>query len=294
MAFCTKCGKALADGEKCTCETPVATEQTPQTETATAAPKKKNTGLIAGIAAIAIVVVIVLVMVLSAKPHMEPVNDFIAAINKKNTNYIELYETLMPDFAVKPLNKLYKQMLNNEDTADYYEEKSEYYAECYEDATDEFNKWKLSFELKKETLLEDEEFENVQDNIEHYYRNKLDDTVDYYEDLLDDDDAFEDFADNNDISEKQAKSLIDAAIKYYNTYKDVEVTEAYEIKGKFIIKADGEEYDTDTVKFYVAKVNGDWVYYSFREGNVYFDGDASGFFSFVSDILSSGKYCYRP
>ena len=41
MAFCTKCGKALAEGEKCTCETPVATEQAPQTEKA-AEPKKKK------------------------------------------------------------------------------------------------------------------------------------------------------------------------------------------------------------------------------------------------------------
>lgn len=290
MAFCTKCGKALAEGEKCTCETPVATEQAPQTEKA-AEPKKKKTGLIAGLVAVAVVVIVVLVMVLTAKPYMGPVKDFMKQVNGKNTDYMELYQSLMPDFAAKELGKVYKQIQNSEELMESVEDSIERYESYYENATDEYGDWKLTFEFKKAELLEDDDFENVQDNIEDYYRNNyFSTTIDNWEAILDDEDDLEDYADDLDITEKQAKALINSYISYYSIYKDVEVTEVYEVKGKFIIKADGEEMDTDTVKFYMAKVNGDWTYYSFREGDLSFDGDNGGYFNFIYYMLGSGKY----
>ena len=291
MAFCTKCGKALADGEKCTCETPVATEQTPQTETATAAPKKKNTGLIAGIAAIAIVIVIILVMVLTSKPYMAPVKDFMKQVNSHNTNYLELYQSLMPDFAAKEVGKIYKQIQKSDELMEDVEDSIKNFENYYENATDEYGNWKLTFQLKKAELLEDDDLENAQEAIEDYYRNNhFSNTIDAWEDLLDDEEDLEDYADDLDINEKQAKALLESYIKYYTAYKEVKVGEIYEVKGKFIIKADGEEMDTDTVKFYMAKVNGDWTYYSFREGNLTFDGDDGDYFAFIRKILGSGKY----
>lgn len=290
MAFCTKCGKALAEGEKCTCETPIATEQAPQTE-APAEPKKKKTGLIAGLAAVAVVVIVVLVMILTSKPYLGPVKDFVKEINGKNTDYLELYQSLMPDFAAKELGKVYKQMQNSEELMESIEDSLEMYEKYYENATDEYGDWKLTFEFKKAELLEDDEFETVQDAIEDYYRNNsFSYNIDTWEAIIDDEDDLEDFADELEMTEKQAKALLNSYIKFYSIYKDVEVTEVYEVKGKFIIKADGEEMDTDTVKFYMAKVNGDWTYYSFLEGDLSFDGDDGSYFSFIRYMLNSGKY----
>lgn len=289
MAFCTKCGKALAEGEKCTCETPVATEQA-QAE-ATAEPKKKKTGLIAGLIAVVAVVVVVLILVLTSKPYMGPVKDFMKQVNNKNTSYMELYQALMPDFAAKEVGKVYKQIQNSDELMENIENSIQRYESYYENATDEFGDWKLTFEFKKAELLEDDDFENVQDAIEDYYRNNYFSTnIDSWEAILEDEDDLEDYADDLDITEKQAKALLNAYISYYSIYKDVEVTEVYEVKGKFIIKADGEEMDTDTVKFYMAKVNGDWTYYAFREGDLSFDGDNGDYFYFIRSILSSGKY----
>jgi len=254
-------------------------------------PAKKKTGLIAGLAAIAVVVVVVLVMVLTSKPYMKPVKDFMKQVNSHNTNYMELYQALMPDFAAKEVGKVYKQIQNSDELMENVEDSIQRYENFYENATDEFGEWKLSFEFKKAELLEDDDFENIQDAIEDYYRNNsFSYSIDTWEAILDDEDDLEDYADDLDINEKQAKALLNAYISYYSVYKDVEVTEVYEVKGKFIIKADGEEMDTDTVKFYMAKVNGDWTYYAFIDGDLSFDGDDGNYFYFIRSMLNSGKY----
>lgn len=314
MAFCTKCGKELADGEVCSCETvnaeatqteapkaetPVAEAPKAKAPAQTEAPKaekpakKKNVGVLAGLVAVVLVVIIVLVAVLTSKPYMKPLKDFMNAINKRNTSQIELTQTLMPDFGAKEFGNLYKKMLkvNANDLEDSLEDSIEMYENYYENATDEYGEWKLTFELKKATKLEtdDDEFEAVQDAIEDYYKNNLDSGVDFFEDVLEDEDDLEDWADDRDVTEKEAKTILQAAIKYYQAYKELKVTEVYEVKGKFIIKADGEEYDTDTCKVYMAKVNGDWVYYSFNEGSLTFDGDDNSYFSFIRSFLRKGK-----
>lgn len=291
MAFCTKCGKQLADGEVCACSTPAATPASaPQAQQVAAPKKKKKPMAIVIIIAVLAIAITILVLIFTANPHMKPVKDFMSAVNKQTTDNVQLYQTLMPDFAAKELGKLYKQMSKSEDYAEFFENSSDGLASNYEFIADEYGDWKLSFELKKETLLDDDEFDNIKDNIEDYYRNYLDYDVEYYEDILEDDESLEDYADDLDISEKQAKALIEAIIAYNEVYKDVEVTEVYEIKGKFIIKADGEKYDTDTVKFYLAKVNGDWTYYSFIDGNLSFDGDDYNSFYFIRNFIQTGRY----
>lgn len=314
MAFCTKCGKELADGEVCSCETantetaqteapkaetPVANEAPKAEAPAAEAPKaekpakKKNVGVLAGLIAVVLVVVVVLVAVMTSKPYMKPLKDFMNAINKRNTSELELTQTLMPDFGAKEFGNLYKKMLkmNANDLQDSLEDSIEIYENYYENATDEYGEWKLTFELKKATKLDsdDDEFDNVKDGVEDYYKNNLDSAVDYFEDLLDDEDDLEDWADDRDVTEKEAKTLLEAAIKYYQAYKEIEVSEVYEVKGKFIIKADGEEYDTDTCKLYMVKANGDWFYWSFLEGDLNFDGDDNGYFSFIRSYLRKGK-----
>lgn len=290
MAFCTKCGKALAEGEKCTCDTPVTTEQTPQSE-ASAKPQKKKTGLIAGVVAVAVVVIVVLVMVLTSKPYLGPIKDFMKEVNSQNTDEVELFQTLMPDFAAKEFAKVYKQLKNSDEFMEDLDESRDLYANYYENATDEYGNWKLTFELKKATLVEGDDFELLQEIIEKYYRNNsFSSKIDYFEDILDDEDALEDKADELDLSEKQTKAVLNAYINFYSAYKEVEVTEAYEVKGKFIIKSDEDEMDTELVKFYMVKVNGDWTYYSLNEGSLYFDGDSYDYFYFIRAILRSGKY----
>lgn len=286
MAFCTKCGKQLAEGEVCACSTPVVTPTPQQTEP----PKKKKKPLVIIILlAIVIAAVAILVLVLTNKPYMKPVKSFMSAINKQNTDYVELQQTLIPSASAKELAKLYKQLEKSDDYAERFEENEEMYTSNYEVANDFYDNWKLSFEMKKATQLDGDELESIQDHVKDYYRDYLDSGVDYYEDVLDDEDDLEDFADDYDINEKQAKALIESIIAYRQTYKDAEVTDAYEIKGKFVIKADGEKYDTDTVKFVVAKVNGNWAFYSFNEGDMTFDDDY-GCFWFISSLFQYRSY----
>jgi len=292
MAFCTKCGKALAEGEKCTCEASVPAEPAVQTApTSTpeqiAKPKKKGTILIIGIAAIAIIAVAVIGLTLTSKPHVKPINDFVAAVNKQGTNPFAYFEPLLPDFAVKSFQKTYRTLESTEyeEYVDSYEETVETLEEIFEEASDEFEGWKLSFELKKETKLDDDEFETLQESVEEFFEDELEEELDYYEDLLDDEDKIEELADEFDITEKQVASICKAYIDYYECYKDLKVTDAYELKGKFIIKADGEEYDTDTLKFYVVKANNSWYYAGLSEGNTAFSDEAEEYFEFISWIL---------
>lgn len=304
MAFCTKCGKQLADGEICNCTEAAAPVETAPTKAAPQAeapaqaeapkakkPKKKKTAVLAGLIAVLVLAVVILVVILTSRPYMKPIKDFMSAINNRNTSYIELTETLMPDFGAKELNKLYKKMLKSDDVVESQEDSVQTYENYYENATDAFGEWELTFELKKATKFEpnEDEFENVQDAIEDYYKNNLDSAVDYFEDILDDEDELEDWSDNYDVTEKEAKAILEAAIKYYQAYRDLEVTEVYEVKGEFIIKTADDEYDTDTCKLYMAKVNGDWVYYSLIEGDLNFDGDDYDYFYFIRSFLRSGK-----
>ena len=289
MAFCEKCGKQLADGEVCSCQ-PATQSVNIQPAVQPSQPisnsKKKNIlPIIIGLAAIAIVAVIIIITVTSSKPYMKPINDFIKAINSKTTNQINLAYTLQPDFCVKANKKVESALKDCDDHIDILEDNNEYLEDCYDNCNDEFDSWKLSFEVKSAEKMDEDDLEDLQDYCNDYYDDYLDSLRDNYEDIADDEDALEDLADNLDISEKQAKSYATAVANHYAAHEDVKITDGYEIKGKFIVKTDEDEYKTDTVTVRVVKINGDWAYAGVVKGSIYFE-DEGTCFNFVSSYLN--------
>ena len=315
MAFCENCGKELADGEQCTCttaeavaqeqvteasvaEAPVA-EEAPKAEAAPEAPEapakaaapKKNNMIIIGVVAAVVVVLLLLVVLLAggSKGYMSPVDDFMKQINKKNTDVVEVYTTLMPDFAADLYAQTHKKYMVAEDYADYYEDAIETMEDYYEDCDDEFDKWKLSFETKKASELDEDDLEDIQDYLDDYYDDYREADVDTYEDLLDDDDDLEDSADELDISESQVKAILKASMKYAQAYEEMKVTAGYEVKGKFIVKSGKDTYETKNVEFRVVKINGDWTYWGLVDGSLDFEDDDENCFDFLSNFLSSRR-----
>ncbi len=285
MAFCEKCGKPLEDGQKCTCE--AAAPKAPVENVAPKAPAKGKgkKGLIA-VAAV-IVVVLLISLLTGGKGYMSPVEDFMSAINKKSTDVVKIYTTLMPDFAAKQFKSVYKQVLKVvDDAADSMDDLKEELEEYYDDATDEYGKWKLTFEKKSAKKLDKDDIEEYQEECESYYENYMEGSLEYFDEILEDEDYLEDFADSLDIKEKQAKSIVKAMKKYYQAYEDLKVSAGYEVKGKFVIQAD-DEFKTEYVKFIVLKVNGDWTYYGISDGDLYF-GDYYDYFEFIEDALYDG------
>ena len=289
MPFCTNCGKKLEENEKCTCTAPEKTEPVAE-EQKPKAPKSKKKFVLAGLVVVLVAVAAIAVSIVTAKPHMKPFNDFMAAINKENTSIVDLNKTLMPDFATKKYAKVYKELAKIEEYESRLESSSWSLENNYMTLTNVFGKWKLKFNLHEDKLLSGDELTNVQSRIRTYYDNNLRSDVNKYTEILNDKEKLYEYADNKDLTKRQAKSYLESLIAYYDVYKTVEVTDVYEIKGRFIIKAGRAKYDTDTLKFYIANVNGDWCLYSFREGSFEFDTEIDSYVYFIRNYLTSGRY----
>lgn len=332
MAFCTKCGKQLADGEVCTCITTFqqevnqqqyqqqhqqeANQQVYQQEvnqqlyhqsfngqqannvSGNNQPadkvinKVKGLGkrnkLLVAISAL-VVVVLLLVIIISSKSsgHMEPVDDFIEQINKRNTNTIDLLGAMSPDFAEDSLKTLYKAMLASDEMKNESISMQEMLEEYYDECNDEYDKWKLSFDMKSESMIDKDELKDLQDEFEDFFESCAD-NADEINDVLKDEEQIEYFVDSMGINTKEAKSIINALRTYYMNYVDAKITQAYKVKGKFIITADGDEYKTNTITFVVAKVKGDWVYCGIPDDYLeYFEDEEEGCFRFIRSLLKN-------
>lgn len=297
MAFCENCGKQLADGEVCTCmagqqpeaqgTTPVGNAQ-PAGGAVPASGDKKKKWLIAIPVAAVVLLLIIIISALSSKPYMEPVKDFMKLMNKRSTNVEKIMELQVSDFAKKEYAALISAAKKSDDFMDGLDDTKENIEDYYEDADDEFEKWKLSFELKKAEKMDEDDLDDLKDYLEDYYDDYMDSAVDYWEDILDDEDYLEDLADEADMSEKEAEKFCQAFIKYLKAYEDMKVTAGYEVKGKFIVDSKDGDCKTDTVTFRVLKVNGDWCYYGFSDSGSYgFKGDDEGVLDFLYDSLDS-------
>lgn len=106
------------------------------------------------------------------------------------------------------------------------------------------------------------------------------------EDLLDDDDEIEEYADKWGVSEEQTRKIVKEWIAYMEEYEELKVTDGYKVKGKFILKSEGNEYETDYMEFEVLKINGTWVYMGLLDYNyLWFEGDDTSGFTFFFDYL---------
>lgn len=247
--------------------------------------------IIAG-GALVLLLLIGIVCMFTRDSYMSPVKDFMSAVNKRETNSIKVVGTLTPDFATKAMNKVVSKAKKSEDFQDMLEDSAEYLEEYYEEADDELGKWKLTFEKKKASKMDEDDLEDLQDALENS-EDYIERMLDQYEDILDDDDDLEDFADDADLSEGQAKAVLKEFINYFKKYEKIEVTDAYEVKGKFVVKAGKDTYETDSVTLILIKVNGDWCYYGTENGIGSFDDDDEGVLRFLSNYLSNGYVIYN-
>lgn len=223
--------------------------------------------------------------------YMGPVEDWMNFVNKRNTDPIDALTVMAPGFSAKEFESYMSaiEKVMGDEYEDYMEEAAESIEESYEEAEDEFEKWKISFEEKSADELKSKDLKDYNETIEDYYKDYLEDTVDELEDLLEDD--LEDFAEELDISEKEAKSVINGMIDYMKAYEEIEATEGYEVKGKFILKSDGDTYETDYIKFIVLKVDGSWVYWGLSDyESLKFEDDDDNVFSFFFSQLRYASF----
>lgn len=219
----------------------------------------------------------------SAGSHMTPLNDFLKYANKKTASDENYTKSLMADFRYDLLKKAENILKNNDDYSDALEKANEDLEDGFDELDDEFKKWKIKFEKKSEEKMDKDDIKDFQDTLEDYYDAVAEDTLDNFDDILDDEDELESYADMFDLSEKETKNLINAYIKYYKSFEKVNIQEAWEVKGKFVVTADDDEFKTETVKLYFVKMNGDWVYAG-CDGSLSLE-DSDGCFDFLMDYL---------
>lgn len=307
MAFCTKCGKELAENEVCSCqqEAPVEApqaeapqapvEQAPVAQEAPAAEKNNNKYFkYAAIAVVVLGIIIVIASLAGGKPYKKMLNEYVSLVNKKSNDVYAYNYALMADGRVKLAKDVQKASLKSEDAKDELEELKEKKADQFEDCNDEYEKWKLSYEIKSAKKMDEKDLKDYQKATKGYYKSFMKESVKALEEILEDeDDEIEDGADNLDISKKEYKKLIKAKLKQYKDLEDIEISAGYEVKVKFFVKTKDDEYKTEMVKVAVLKVNGDWVYAgpAIDEVESFYFEDASDLKFLVSPLNSS--YIYR-
>jgi hypothetical protein len=224
--------------------------------------------------------------------YMSPVDDWMSFVNKRKADPLDSVTVMLPGFSAKDFESYMSSVekVLGEEYEDVMDDVAETIEDAYDNAEDEFEGWKISFEEKSATELKSKELKEYNEYISDYYDEYLEDQVDELEDMLSDGDELEDMADELDISEKEAKTILNNYLDYMKAYEDIEATEGYEVKGKFILKSDGDEYKTDYVKFIVLKIDGSWVYWGLTEGSLRFEDDDENVFSFFFSKLRYASF----
>lgn len=234
--------------------------------------KKLYPALLAAPVALLVLILVIVIAVSSSGSYMAPMKDYMKLVNKQETDYVKLTASLSPDFRAKMLKDLYNTDID--DLQDSIESSNDSLEDLYEEIDDEFDKWKIGFDVKSKEKLSKKKVEDLQDEMDDYYDDYIKSMIDSLEDTLEDEDELEDCAEYFDLSEKETKAFIKDMIKYYESFEDVKITAVYEVKGKFTIKADKDEWESDTTRILFAKVNGDWVYAGLdSDDTISFDDD---------------------
>lgn len=269
MAFCQNCGTVIPEGTNeafCgTCGHPI------EAATPESAPKKsKGKGI--GIIATCIVVVAALVVgafVFLGSSYKDPLNSFMKAVNKREEDSSKIVAGIYG----KKFGKYYLKTIEAQEKLYDEDESSDELEELYEAIEDEFgDDWKISFEYKKSKKIKFKDLEEEFDFDFDDYMDDLDEGIEYYEELLDDDDEIEEYAEYFDASEKAVKEYLESQIAFMKAVQKMDFKQVYEVKGKFIVKADGDKYESESVTLYFGKTNGTWVYLG-AEDEVEFEDD---------------------
>lgn len=227
-----------------------------------------------------------------AKPYKKMLDEYVSLINKECTDEESYYYALMADSRVKIAKKMEKAWLKSEIAKEEAEETKERIEDFYGDLEDEFGKWKLSYEIRSVKALDEKALKPYQKDSKETYKNYFKPKVKEYKEILKNkNDEIEDGADELEMSPKEYKEYIELYLERYENSEYCEITEGYELKLKFVIKTEDEEYETETLKAAVLKIDGGWSYTGIEplsvEGWIDSEADREGWgqFSFENNML---------
>lgn len=252
-------------------------------------PAKKSTGKILGIilgscAVIGALVIGAFFLFNSKGGYMEPIDDFVAQVNKRNSDLIDMSCELLPDSCVAEFKAYTEKLEKIDELWETYEEYMEDIQDSYDECDDEFGKWKLSFEVKDAEECSSKELKNITKQMEADAEN-MEETIEWLESCLTDS-AISQMADTYDVSESDIEEMYDSLFEFMEAMTKVSPDEAYKIKGKFVIEADDDTFETETLKIYVVSIDGDWMLQNI-EGSLLFEDDDDRMFSFIRTLLKA-------
>lgn len=319
MAFCPNCGNGIPEGSTdkfcSSCGHPLQENVNPETTekkeneinteeikeaaknvsvdeiiTQAKSGNKKVIGIAIGAVA-AVIVLFILIGSLFGGNYMDPVNAYMKAINDRETDYTIVTTALLGDKVSEKSQKVTGLFIDAEAELwedytyeDVIKDSSEEYEDCYDNIDDEFESWSISFEEKNAEKLDKDDLEDMAEDFDDDFSDAYDDL----QDQLEDEDDIEEFADSYNIDEDEAKKIMQAQLEFLEMFVDCKVQDGYEVKGKFIIEADGDTYETDTIKFTVIKVNGSWIYMGSDDYISFEDDDDYLFYKLTNSLNTSG------
>lgn len=301
MKFCTKCGKQLEENEICSCTTQNVMNETFQqqgfqqqdsfggfyqseqntyrsenngpvfntnvvNQPVNGSSKKAIIVLVAAVAAV-ILLGALLILTISGGGYKKPLDKICKTINKQEKDIDRLVSVFLPDFAADAYTDFMKIMKDTDEVADVYEEAEDGIDELYELLEDSFgDDVKISYEIKKKEKMDKDDLEDIEESIKDIYDNYLEDVVEEIDDM--DSDDWEEMADDLDISESNAKKLGKVIKNLGKELEKAKVSSGYSLKVKIKIKGEDDDV-SETFKFNVIKVNGDWMidYFTLIEEN---------------------------
>lgn len=236
-----------------------------------------------GATGILVVILVIATIAFSSASYMKPINNYMKAINKKSNDYLGIQHELLGKKLAKSMQKPMNFLIGNVDSyEDYVENLEDTLEDSFDCVEDEYDNFKLTFEKKSAEKIDSDDLEDIAEAITEYYE----DMVDSYEDLLDDEDAIESGAEQMNINENEMEEYVESQIKCYESIAESRISSGYEVKGRFIIKAEDDEFRTNTVKLYILKINNDWVYVNSSE-SVSFKNDDNSLFSFILEFINN-------
>lgn len=292
MAFCENCGKTLAEGEVCSCTVP---------------EKKGKSGLIFMIVLALVIVVLAVVLIIALasgsdseesdekdeekkievkSTYMDPVDELIKLVNKREADVLALKNAFIPDFAAKKYNKILNYFEESGEFQDELTWRNEDLEDTYEYIQEEFGDWTISFEESEAIKMTESDLNDYAREVEDSYDDYLEDFRDELEDMLEDDEEIEEYADIWETSEEQTKKIFEAWISYIEEYEKLKVSEGYKVSGKFILESEKGEYESGMITFVVLQVNDSWVYMGVEYcETLYFYEDTNNYFSFFFEYI---------
>lgn len=265
------------------------TYEAPVSASMSTVPSKKSTGKILGIilgscAVIGALVIGAFFLFNSKGGYMEPIDNFVAQVNKRNSDLTDMSYELLPDSCVAEFKAYTEKLEKIDELWETYEEYMEDIQDSYDECDDEFGKWKLSFEVKDAEECSSKELKNITKQMEADAEN-MEETIELLESCLTDS-AISQMADTYDVSESDIEEMYDSLFEFMEAMTKVSPDEAYKIEGKFVIEADDDTFETETLKIYVVSIDGDWVLQNI-EGSLLFDDDDDRMFSFIRTLLNA-------